>query len=55
MDEKQERTLRRKAIRLTLRGLRPKDIREQIPRSRAWLWKWQTRYQDWGRGGLKSQ
>jgi transposase len=55
MDEKQERTLRRSAIRLTLRGLRPKDIREQIPRSRAWLWKWQTRYQDQGRGGLQSQ
>jgi transposase len=55
MDEKQERTLRRKAIRLTLRGLRPKDIRAQIRRSRAWLWKWQTRYQDLGRGGLKSQ
>ena len=55
MDEKQERTLRRKAIRLTLRGLRPKDIRAQIPRSRGWLWKWQTRYQDLGRGALKSQ
>jgi len=30
MDEKRERSLRRKAIRLTLRGLRPKDIRKQI-------------------------
>lgn len=55
MDEKQERTLRRKAIRLTLRGLRPKDIRKQIPRSRGWLWKWQTRYQNLDRDGLKSQ
>lgn len=55
MDEKHERRWRRKAIRLTLRGLRPKDIRKQIARSRRWLWKWQRRYQDWGRRGLKSQ
>jgi hypothetical protein len=55
MDEKHERAWRRKAIRLTLRGLRPKDIRKQIPRSRRWLWKWQTRYHDLGWGGLKSQ
>jgi transposase len=55
MDEKHERTWRRKAIRLTLRGLRPRDIRKQIPRSRRWLWKWQRRYHDLGWGGLKSQ
>jgi hypothetical protein len=55
MDEKRERTWRRKAIRLTLRGLRPKDIRKQIPRSRRWLWKWQTRYHDGGWRGLQSQ
>jgi len=55
MDEKHERTWRRKAIRLTLRGLRPKDIRKQIPRSRRWLWKWQTRYHALGWHGLKSQ
>jgi len=55
MDEKRERSLRRKAIRLTLRGLRPKDIRKQILRSRHWLWKWQTRYHALGPGGLKSQ
>ena len=55
MDEKHERTWRRKAIRLTLRGLRRKDIRKQIPRSRRWLWKWQTRYHHFGWRGLKSQ
>jgi len=55
MDEKHERTWRRQAIRLTLRGLRPKDIRKQIPRSRRWLWKWQGRYQVLGWRGLKSQ
>lgn len=55
MDEKHERTWRRKAIRLTLCGLRLKDIRKQIPRSRRWLWKWQMRYQALGWCGLKSQ
>ena len=55
MDEKHERAWRRKAIRLTLRGLRPKDIRKQVPRSRRWVWKWQTRYHDLGRRGLTSQ
>jgi len=55
MDEKHERTWRRKAIRLTLRGLRPKDIRKHIPRSRRWLWKWQVRYQMLGWRGLKSE
>ncbi|MGB8644990.1 MAG: hypothetical protein WCF84_07115 [Anaerolineae bacterium] len=55
MDEKHERTWRRKAIRLTRRGLRPKAIRQQIPRSRRWLRKWQTRYHALGWGGLKSQ
>ena len=55
MDEKHERMWRRKAMRLTLRGLRPRDIRKQIPRSRRWLWKWQTRYHDLGWDGLKSQ
>jgi transposase len=55
MDEKHERTWRHKAIRLTLHGLRPKDIRKHIPRSRRWLWKWQTRYQHCGWRGLKSQ
>jgi len=55
MDEKHERTWRRKAMRLTLRGLRPKEIRTQIPRSRCWLWKWQSRYHALGWSGLKSQ
>lgn len=55
MDEKHERIWRRKAIRLTLRGLRPKDIRKQIPRSRRWLCKWQARYQMLGWRGLQSE
>ncbi len=55
MDEKHERALRRQAIRLTLRGLRPKDIRKQVPRSRRWLSKWQTRFRQFDWAGLKSQ
>ncbi|MBI5031483.1 MAG: transposase [Chloroflexi bacterium] len=55
MDEKHERIWRRKAIRLTLRGLRSKDIRKQIPRSRRWLCKWQARYQVLGWRGLQSE
>lgn len=55
MDEKQELNLRRKAIRLTLRGLRPQAILEKIKRSRSWLYKWQQRFAQWGWAGLHSQ
>lgn len=55
MDEKQELNLRRKAIRLTLRGLRPQAILEIIQRSRRWLYKWQRRFAQWGWAGLHSQ
>jgi putative transposase len=55
MDEKQERQLRRKAIRLTLKGLGPSDILKQIPRSRQWLYKWQKRFEQFGWPGLKSE
>lgn len=54
MDERQERQLRRKAIRLTLRGVDPKQILEQIPRSRKWLYKWQKRFEQFGWTGLRS-
>jgi hypothetical protein len=53
--EKQELALRRKAIRLTLKGLRPREILKQIPRSRAWLFKWQQRFDREKWEGLKSQ
>lgn len=55
MDEKQERQLRRKAIRLMLRGISPKIILKQIPRSRPWFYKWRERFQDFGWAGLRSQ
>lgn len=55
MDEKQECGLRRKAIRLSLKGWMPKQILAIIPRSRRWLWKWQQRFQQLGAAGLRSQ
>jgi transposase len=55
MDEKRERRLRRKAIRMTLQGVRPKRILENLSRSRRWLTKWRTRYEQQGSAGLRSQ
>src|SRR5881396_3293051 len=54
MDEKQERSLRRKAIRLTLRGLRRGEILQGIARSSSWLHKWQKRFAQFGWPGLNS-
>lgn len=55
MDEKQERSLRRKAIRLRLQGLRLCEILQRIPRGHSWLHKWQQRFAQFGWAGLKSQ
>jgi putative transposase len=55
MDEKKERNLRRKAIRLILKGLKPSAIVQRIGRSRTWLFKWRTRFDQLGWEGLKSQ
>lgn len=55
MDEKKERTLRRKAIRLILKGLNPSAIVQRIGRSRSWLFKWNKRFDQLGWPGLKSQ
>jgi len=53
MDEKHERQLRRKAIRLKLKGLSGPAILEQVQRSRRWLQKWWQRFrqsdQTWAR------
>ena len=54
MDEKRERELRRKAVRLSLRGLTPRAILAQIQRSRRWLFKWLNRFAQGGWGALKS-
>lgn len=54
MDEKHERELRRKAIRLGLQGLKPRAILERIGRSRRWLFKWLKRFEEGGWAALKS-
>ena len=55
MDEKHERELRRKAMRLQLKGLRPRDILARIPRGRTWLHKWRQRFEHNGWNGLRSR
>jgi putative transposase len=54
MDEKHERKLRRKAIGLTLRGVRRQEILQRLGRGHTWLHKWQTRFARFGWAGLKS-
>jgi transposase InsO family protein len=54
MNEKKERSLRRKAIRLWLRGLTRREILSRVRRSCGWLFKWQKRFQNFGWAGLKS-
>lgn len=53
--EKEELRCRRTAIRLSLKGLRPRDILQQIPRSRTWLFTWVTRFAQAGWAGLKNK
>lgn len=55
MDEERERQLRRKAIRLTLQGIRSKVILQAVSRSRKWLSKWRKRFEQFGWAGLRSQ
>ena len=54
MDDQHELRLRRKAIRLRLRGALHKVILETVHRSRAWLSKWQKRFDQHGAAGLRS-
>jgi transposase len=55
MDDKNsdEILARRRAIRLTMKGRRPCEILNLIPRSRVWLYKWQRRYEELGWAGLE--
>lgn len=55
MDEKKERSLRRKAIRWILKGFDSTTILKRLGRSRAWLSKWKKRFDQFGWEGLKSQ
>jgi hypothetical protein len=54
MDNKQELRLRRKALRLRLKGTPHKVILAKVHRSRAWLSKWQKRFNQYGTAGLHS-
>jgi hypothetical protein len=51
---KQELALRRRAIRLKLKGLRPSDILKRVPRGRTWLFRWLKRFARSGWQGLKN-
>jgi putative transposase len=55
MDEQSERRLRRKAIRLHLRGLPVTKILKAVQRSKAWFSKWSHRFEQFGTAGLKSR
>jgi hypothetical protein len=54
MDEKDETTRRRKAVRMVVQGIKSSIILQTVQRSRAWLSKWHTRYNQMGLAGLKS-
>jgi putative transposase len=54
MDEKQELQLRRKAVRLELKGIATRKILNSVDRSRAWLSKWKKRFEQFGSAGLHS-
>jgi hypothetical protein len=53
--DREELAWRRRAIRLTLKGLRPREILPQIPRRRTGLFTWQSRFEQGGWEGLKNQ
>jgi len=55
MDDQYEFQLRRRAIRLWLRGAKPKAILQKVQRGWTWLSKWRTRFEQAGRAGLKSE
>jgi putative transposase len=55
MDEKQEFRLRRKAIRMRVQGSTQQEILARVHRGRAWLSKWQTRFEQQGVSGLHSR
>ena len=55
MDEKKERSLRRRAIRWILDGMRSSIILKRLGRSRAWLSKWKKHFDQVGWKGLRSK
>jgi hypothetical protein len=55
MDEQKEYRLRRQALRLLLQGVKPSVVVRTVHRSRFWLAKWYSRFQDEGMRGLRSR
>jgi putative transposase len=55
MNEHHEYQLRRRAIRLSLQGHTRQAILARVPRSPAWLSKWQHRFDELGWQGLQSR
>jgi putative transposase len=55
MEDKQELRRRRQAIRLRVQGVPHKIILEKVQRSRAWLSKWQKRFEQQGASGLRTR
>jgi hypothetical protein len=53
--DRQELAWRRKAIRLWLKGVRPRAILQYIPHSRTWLFNWQKRFAHGGWESLKAR
>ena len=54
MDDKQELQRRRQAMRLRMQGVPHKSILKKVQRSRAWLSKWQKRFERQGTSGLRT-
>src|SRR3990172_857722 len=54
MEDKQELQRRQQAMRLRLQGVPHKIVLEKVHRSRAWLSKWQKRFNQQGASGLHS-
>jgi transposase len=55
MNEKQDGSRRKRAIRLWLKGIGSARILSIVSRSRAWLSKWKARYRQYGWKGLRSR
>jgi transposase len=54
MNEKNERVLRHKAVRLKLQGFSVRAIGQRLQRGRSWVSKWTQRATEQGPNGLKS-
>jgi transposase len=54
MNEKKERLLRRRAVRLWLQGITPRAIADRLTRSKRWVHKWCQRFLNRGRDWARS-